>query len=592
MRKPKVLFYTACGANYGFGHLKRCIHLIEEGKECFDALICLFRGNWSDVLSYIEKPVCYNPVERLADVDSVDLIVSDLRDSDRQMMDRLAGLAPILAVDDCGVGRLRAHVTIYSIPTLEGYRGNYQGSEYIILDSRIENMREIESLPIGQEKISGDPVIVSFGGSDPYNLSATVVGVLNSIGVKPVLIRGPFFKFPPPEGDCYVIEKPQELYRIIGRGGVVITSFGMTMYEALYLGVPVVLFNHTKYHWQLAQKLPVVNLGYRTGTSRRQLKESMNRIFGRREELNRRAEENRSIVDAHGAKRVLEIIEKALFAQRRDCFFHHSKQLALRRDGDGTLMKCVRCRDLFMFGLKEQDGTYQGHDYFLSEYKRQYGKSYIEDRDTIIRFGKRRMNVIEQYFGMGKKGKLLDVGCALGFFLKVARDRGWETTGVEVSLFAVEWATKNLGLNILAGSYLEVDFPPETFDVVTFFFVAEHFKDVEKVIEKTHTILKKGGIIVLALPNRGGISYRISRGKYIENHPPDHFFDTDIGNLISFLENFGFRKRKICVTGIHPERFYGKIGIRTRAKLAYSFYTLIAKILKLGDTFEYYGIKI
>jgi hypothetical protein len=303
-------------------------------------------------------------------------------------------------------------------------------------------MGEPKSLPIGHGKISGDPVVVSFGGSDPYNLSATIVGVLNSMGVKPVLIRGPFFQYPPPEGDCYVIEKPHDLYRIIGRAGVVITSFGMTMYEALYLGTPIVLFNHTKYHWQLAQKLPVINLGYRAGIGRRQLKESMNHIMGRKEELKRRAEANRSIIDARGAQRVLEIIENALHAQRRDCLFQHGKQLALRRDGKGTLMKCGSCKDLFMFGLKGQDGMYQRHEYFLSEYKRQYGRSYIEDRDTITRFGKRRMNVIEGCFVKGTTGKLLDVGCALGFFIQVAQDRGWETTGVEVSSFAAEWATK------------------------------------------------------------------------------------------------------------------------------------------------------
>jgi SAM-dependent methyltransferase len=474
---------------------------------------------------------------------------------------------------------------------MEGYRGNYQGSDLIVLDSGIKNMGETGSLPFVQGKISGDTVVVSFGGSDPYNLSATVVGVLNSIGVKPVLIRGPFFKHPAPDGDCHVIEKPDDLYRIIGKAGVLITSFGMTMYEALYLGTPVVLFNQTRYHWQLAQKLPVMNLGYRTGMGRRRLRESMSHIMGKKEELKRRANANRSIVDAHGAKRVLDIIESALHAQRRDCLFQHGRQLALYRDGKGTLMKCGRCKDLFLFVLKGPDGMYQGRDYFFSEYKRQYGRSYLEDRDTIIRFGKRRMNVIERFSGVGTTGKLLDVGSALGFFLKVARDRGWETMGVEVSSFAAEWATKNLGLRIWTGSYLESDFPPETFDAVTFFFVAEHFKDVEKVIERTHKILKRGGIIVVALPNRGGISYRMSREKYIENHPPDHFFDTDIGNWISFLENFGFKKKKICVTGIHPERFYEKIGIRTERKIQYRFYTLVAKILRLGDTFEYYGIK-
>ncbi|MCK5095590.1 MAG: hypothetical protein KAR18_12730, partial [Spirochaetes bacterium] len=104
-------------------------------------------------------------------------------------------------------------------------------------------------------------------------------------------------------------------------------------------------------------------------------------------------------------------------------------------------------------------------------------------------------------------------------------------------------------------------------------------------------ILKKKGIIALALPNRGGISFRLDRQRYINQHPPDHYFDTNIRNLKKFLRKYGFKKKKICVTGIHPERFFGKLGVKRSGGLLNYIYTVCAKIFKLGDTFEYYGVK-
>jgi hypothetical protein len=127
---------------------------------------------------------------------------------------------------------------------------------------------------------------------------------------------------------------------------------------------------------------------------------------------------------------------------------------------------------------------------------------------------------------------------------------------------------------------------------MTFFFVAEHFKDVEKVIERAHTVLIRGGVIAFALPNGRGISCRVDRKQYVQGHPRDHYFDTCPRNLRRFLRTYGFRTCRVRVTGIHPERFFSKLGVRRNIPLLNMLYTGIAPVLRLGDTFEYYGIKV
>jgi SAM-dependent methyltransferase len=258
--------------------------------------------------------------------------------------------------------------------------------------------------------------------------------------------------------------------------------------------------------------------------------------------------------------------------------------------------------------------VYDAGDYFLSEYERQYGRSYVEDREHISRLGIQRLNRIEACLtrkgprgGGGTKsrrerfleisdrasapGRLLDVGSALGFFLEVARGRKWVPLGVEVSSYAVSWCRRNLGVEVKQGSFLEIELEKEHFDAATLFFVAEHFKNVEKVIERVHYALKGGGVIAVALPNRGGVTYRTNRAAYVDEHPRDHYFDSCPRNLIRFMEECGFRKVRIRITGIHPDRFWRSIGLSKRLSLFDKVYTALARVLRLGDTFEYYGIK-
>jgi SAM-dependent methyltransferase len=279
---------------------------------------------------------------------------------------------------------------------------------------------------------------------------------------------------------------------------------------------------------------------------------------------------------------------------------------ALKRENTHTLMACSTCGDVFLYELEEPGDIYGDGAYFFSEYERQYGKSYVDDRENISRLGEERLDTIERCImrrarkrsGLPvqeqspQQKKLLDVGCALGFFMDVARRRGWMPTGVEISPFAARWVRENLGFSVINASFFEIQFQPESFDVITFFFVAEHFKDVEKVIERAYTVLKRGGLITFALPNRAGISYRIDRERYVSEHPRDHYFDTSPRNLIRLLHQYGFRKRRVRTTGIHPERFFRKLGMGRTIFLLNAMYTGIARVMRLGDTFEYYGVKI
>jgi spore coat polysaccharide biosynthesis predicted glycosyltransferase SpsG/SAM-dependent methyltransferase len=580
MSKPRIVFCTKAGSNFGMGHLKRCASLAGRADCLFSSTVVL-KGRHSAPVAGTQGFKHLRFVEDFRASETADLIVTDMRDTNAGVMRRLTRTAPVVSLDDGKAGKKYAHITVSPLPVLREICANYHGPEYMIFDSRILT---VPNVPYHEKK----GTVVSFGGSDPHNLTGTVVSCLNTLGIAPDIVRGPFFEHSLEGLRGNVIDSPPHLHEIIAKARVLVTSFGITMYEAFFLGTPVVLFNHSSYHSLLAHHVSAINLGYRGNIGSEDIKRRLAETLGDEDVLREYAEKNKALVDGKGTERVVSIMKRALSGERRNCLLHHSTAVVLKRTAEYTLFLCRKCGDLFLYDISEGKPDYEDN-YFLKEYRAQYGKTYIEDRKNIARNGMRRLECIERLHA--KRGMLLDVGCALGFFVECAVKRGWNAHGLEVSRYASTWGKKTLGVDIIHGSFLDAEIASDLYDVVTFFYVVEHCKNAEKVFEKAHRILKKGGIIVIALPNRAGISYRVNKKQYIENHPKDHYFDITPRTLTKVLKRFGFQKRKVYVSGIHPERFFSVLGLNAQGKVLRAVYTVFAKIFRLGDTFEYYGRK-
>lgn len=582
MGATRVLFCTAAGKGYGMGHLRRCLAIVEEGDDLLCPTLCILRGD-RRACEKVLLPEGLQLVERPEDADDIDLVVSDLRDTSKGEMARLVRIAPVAAVDDTGTGRQLAAVCIHTLPLLRNLAVNCSGPSYMVLSPRIK-----EVSPISQSEKNG--VLVSFGGSDAEGLTTTVAKRLNRMGIRPMVIRGPFFSCDMKDIDAEVVEGGIDILDSINIAEVLISSFGITMYEAFYLGTPVLLINRSKYHEELARKTPAIVLGYEGGMDFDDMTAALKQKLDDREGLLKSARQNRSFVDGNGASRIVSVILQTAGGRRKDCLFSHGRYRAVKRCEGYSLLRCRRCGDLFLHEIRDKGGIYDNEQYFLEDYEQQYGRSYIEDRENIVAQGIERLKIIEEIAGF--RGRILDVGCALGFFLDLARSRGWEAEGIEISGFASKWAEENLSLDIITGSFLDLELSPDSYDAVSLLFVAEHLYDMEAVARKTYAILKKGGILFLAMPNRGGISFRINRKGYIDHHPRDHYIDTNLKNLTNFLSAYGFKRKRVRITGIHPERFFESVGLEKRGPGLNRLYIKLAKILSLGDTFEFYAVKV
>jgi SAM-dependent methyltransferase len=106
-------------------------------------------------------------------------------------------------------------------------------------------------------------------------------------------------------------------------------------------------------------------------------------------------------------------------------------------------------------------------------------------------------------FVVGRSGRLLDMGCGLGFFVKaMAPYREWEAHGCEISPAAVRYAREQLGLaNVVCSPLQDAPLPQGSFDIITMWDVLDHILHPDPLLRHCHALLNEGGRLFIRTPN-------------------------------------------------------------------------------------------
>lgn len=131
-------------------------------------------------------------------------------------------------------------------------------------------------------------------------------------------------------------------------------------------------------------------------------------------------------------------------------------------------------------------------------YDEAYYRPWAAEVPRRERIWRRRLAAVEAL--VARPGRLLDVGCGTGDFLTLARARGWDVTGTELSPYAAKVATSR-GLTVVPGEVWEAGLPSDRFDIATCWHVIEHVADPKRALEEIRRVLRPGGWLVLATPN-------------------------------------------------------------------------------------------
>jgi len=156
------------------------------------------------------------------------------------------------------------------------------------------------------------------------------------------------------------------------------------------------------------------------------------------------------------------------------------------------VLECRNCGLVFVHPYPESDAL-----------KRHYDRSYYSEwinqqKSKRIRMWASRLNRINK---LRPRGKLLDVGCGEGLFLRLAQDDGWQISGTELSPYASKFASRTLGTEIYCGQLHPAGFADNSFDVVTMWHVLEHVEDPKNYLREIHRVVKPDGLLVIAVPN-------------------------------------------------------------------------------------------
>ncbi|MFW6312751.1 MAG: class I SAM-dependent methyltransferase, partial [Spirochaetota bacterium] len=284
-----------------------------------------------------------------------------------------------------------------------------------------------------------------------------------------------------------------------------------------------------------------------------------------------------------------EEISRLPLPAHRGCPVHHEHGRALYRNVEKSYFVCPRCGLVYLERFADDDETYRT-EYFMEEYRAQYGRTYLEDFDHIYTMGARRLRRAVD-LAQDRLESVLDVGCAYGPFLAAARDRGLSAYGLDVAEDAVEYVRTTLGLPAVCGSILDFSpsglFDRDEFDLVTLWYVIEHFARLDLLLPRLARLVRPGGVLAFSTPYAAGISARRNTNAFYEASPRDHYSVWDKSSTRRILGEFGFTVRRFEVTGHHPERYP---AVR-RGILPHRVAAVHSAAFARGDTFEVYAIK-
>ena len=119
------------------------------------------------------------------------------------------------------------------------------------------------------------------------------------------------------------------------------------------------------------------------------------------------------------------------------------------------------------------------------------------------------LNQLDRVTGNGALS-ILDVGCASGAFMSLAKERGYHVTGIEPNE-AMFLAASERGLKVIHDYFPTQTALTEKFDVIIFNDVFEHIPDINLTLEHCRSHLKPEGMLILNLPNSAGLVFRIAK---------------------------------------------------------------------------------
>lgn len=226
-----------------------------------------------------------------------------------------------------------------------------------------------------------------------------------------------------------------------------------------------------------------------------------------------------------------------------------------------------------------------GELYSSDNYRAASGVKFNRPLERIVflfRLGRKRR--IEKYI---KTGRILDIGCGRGLFLSLMGSGGWEVAGTEFNEETASFASRAYRVEVKTGGPAEWGFKDESFDVITINHALEHIRNPGEIISACKRLLRKGGLLVIAVPNISSLQAAAGKGAWFHLDIPYHLYHFSEEGLAGLLKKssyhiagtrrfelefgpFGWLQTLLNLSGITTNFFYDLLKNRELRKRAFA----------------------
>jgi len=203
----------------------------------------------------------------------------------------------------------------------------------------------------------------------------------------------------------------------------------------------------------------------------------------------------------------------------------------------------------------------------------------------------RKVRQLSSFFS--KPGKILDVGCGSGSFLKVCQEHGWDVYGIDPSDAAVKTAKEKYDLDITKGFFEDYK-SDEKFNCIVILGI-EHLQDPYGSLKKAHELLEDGGVVFFEVPSADCYllnyikKYPFDVTRYIESGRHYLFFSQQTINYI--CRSLGYELLHIDSNGLDVDTIiFDDVGSELKEKLL-NMQEIINSML-LGDHYRVFMRKV
>ena len=194
---------------------------------------------------------------------------------------------------------------------------------------------------------------------------------------------------------------------------------------------------------------------------------------------------------------------------------------------------CENCNLIFCNPYPNDNQLYT---YYNSKMKSFENEFFRESFDNRVELFKPRVEIIKEY---KIKGKLLDIGSAIGIFIEALSQNNtdFEITCCDMSKEAcIELSNKYPSYEVINDNFLNIKSSLK-YDIISMWDTLEHIVDQNLLLNKIYNLLDDKGIFIFSTPNTNSFEWNIAGDKHVQILPPGHVNLMNEKNIEILLNN-------------------------------------------------------